>query len=153
MVGITIKTIGMDEVVKGLNTFGAEGDKALQRGIAWAAEETDKEAHKLLTGPKTPAGHYPGVNVKTGWLRDSLDFVPPGKTKSGGGLTWTAGTLQAKVYNSAQYSRVIHEGKGSSEKYGKRPFLTDALDKVLGGGLFTQHMSGEVDEALKESFG
>ena len=151
MISLNITVNGMDEIVIGLKAFGAEGYKALQKGLAWAAEETDKEAHKLLTGPKTP-GSYP-VTVKTGNLRRLLDFVPPGQTKTSGDLTWTAGPLQAKVYNSAQYSRVIHEGEGSSKKYGKRPFLTDALDKVMGGGLFAQHMSGELDEALKESFG
>ncbi len=77
----------------------------------------------------TDAGHYPGVPIRTGTLKKLLDWLDPGENKGG----FSAGPLEVVVYNSAGYASVIHQGTGSSAKFGARPFLTDALEKFNRG--------------------
>jgi len=80
----------------------------------------------------TDSGGYP-VPVRTGNLKRLLDFVDPGQSKSGGGSSFTAGHMEAIVYDSAEYASVIHQGTGSSAKFGKRAFIDDALAKFNQG--------------------
>lgn len=100
--------------------------KGMRTGFTKKSGETVN--FKLFTG----AGKYP-VPVRTGNLRRLLNFVEPGQTKSAGGVTVHAGPNEAIIYNSAEYSRVIHEGTGSSAKYGPRKYLLDALDRYKDG--------------------
>jgi hypothetical protein len=76
-------------------------------------------------------GSYP-VPVESGHLRRSLDFVPPGRSKTAGGQTFRAGRGEAVLFDSAEYSGVILDPKPgeSSHQYGPRPFLTDGLERV-----------------------
>lgn len=76
----------------------------------------------------TDSGGYP-VPVRTGNLKRLLNFVDPGQTKGTGGVSFTAGPLEAVVYDSAEYASVIRFGTGSSAKFGPRDYLTDAFDK------------------------
>jgi hypothetical protein len=91
----------------------------------------------------TDSGGYP-VPFRTGNLKRLLDFVPPGQSKG----DFSAGPMEAIVYNSAQYANVIHEGKGSSAKFGARPFLTDALNTFNQGGLIEATIEDEIHTAL-----
>jgi hypothetical protein len=76
-------------------------------------------------------GSYP-VPVETGHLRRSLDFVPPGRSKTAEGQTFRAGPGEAMLFDSAEYARVILDPKQgeSSHRHGPRPFLTDAIERV-----------------------
>jgi hypothetical protein len=78
------------------------------------------------------AGAYP-VPVRTGNLRRLLAFVSPGQTVSAGPFTIHAGSMEAILFNSAEYANVIHEGTGSSAKFGPRRYLIDALNKYKNG--------------------
>ncbi|MDO8282694.1 MAG: hypothetical protein Q7U10_08780 [Thermodesulfovibrionia bacterium] len=131
---------------------------AIQSGIEKATKKIHREAHKNLSGagaksritgkavkengkwkikgrkniPQSiPGGGWP-VPVRTGWLRQMLYFLLPGETSGNGGLTVTAGHFEGVVYNAAEYADVIHEGRGSSRKFGKRPFITQAANLNLG---------------------
>jgi hypothetical protein len=77
------------------------------------------------------SGGYP-VPVRTGFLRQALDWLKPGETKAGVADYFTAGPNEVVIYDSALYGNVIHEGKGSSAKFGARRFLTDALERFNG---------------------
>lgn len=50
----------------------------------------------------------------------------------------------AFIFNDRPYAKQIHEGEGSSQKFGRRPFLDDAVDAVdiLGG----------TEQAMRRSF-
>jgi len=115
---------------------------ASARGIREAAEGTFRIAHELLSGPGSKksrskgvsgsrAGSYP-VPVVIGHLRRMLGFVPPGQTKSKNGVSFTARGNESIVYNAAQYAEVIHEGRRSSQKYGKRRYIVDAFNRYGG---------------------
>ena len=127
-------TIQGDKVfIKGLSALMIDAPKAIDRGLTKAARGVYREGFKLLSGAgskksNTAAGGYP-VPVRTGDLRQLLDFVPPGKTKSNDAGSVTAAAHEAIVYDSAEYAKVIHDGKGSSEKYGPRPYITDGVEK------------------------
>jgi len=84
-------------------------------------------AFKILQG----AGAYP-VPVRTGNLRKSLFTVEPGRTVVNDSGSYQSGAFEAQVVASVKYARVIHEGRGSSKKFGPRPFLTDGF-KDFGG--------------------
>ena len=55
------------------------------------------------------------------------------------------------VYDSAEYSRIIHDGKGSSKKYGERPFITDALEDFDSGGGIAEAIEEEIDMEVGKS--
>lgn len=92
-------------------------------------------------------GSYPPVPVVTGHLRRYLNFIKPGESKSDNGYSFSAGPLEAIVYNSARYASVISEGTYSSEKYGPRPFDTDAVKNYDQGG----HIAAIIDEEVQKA--
>lgn len=90
------------------------------------------------------SGRYP-VPVRTGNLRRLLNFVEPGRSKTGkDGQTFTAGAMEAIVYNSAEYARVIHFSTGSSAKFGHRQYLFDALEKFNQGNRIAENIAEEI---------
>lgn len=89
-------------------------------------------------------GDYP-INVLTGWLRRSGGFVPPGRTRVSGKMSFTAGRNEAVLFNSALYSRVIHDGRHTSDKHGPRPFIEDAIRKVDGISILRAAMDKAVN--------
>lgn len=157
MLNLSVTISGDKVVIRGLQSIAAQMPKAVQRGLSQSAKGVHRAAFDFLSGPGgiyedrvskktgnawrkkvgiTPAGGYP-VPVRTGNLRRLLDWVPPGATKmskesktgKGSGASFTAGLMEAIVYDSALYGRVIHEGRGSSAKFGARPFLFDAFKR------------------------
>ncbi|MCK5021374.1 MAG: hypothetical protein KAS32_30460 [Candidatus Peribacteraceae bacterium] len=102
------------------------------------------------TEPINPglAGDYP-VPLYSGHLRRSMDIVLPGMSKAAGGDTFTAGENEVVIFNSAEYAGVIHEGGGSSEKYGRRAFLEDAINDYVGDGKSQAVVDNKVGEALR----
>lgn len=93
----------------------------------------------------TDSGGYP-VPVRTGNLKRLLDFVYPGQSKG----EFQAGPMEAIVYDSAEYARVIHAGTGSSAKFGKRAYLTDALAKFNESGGIAQAIENEIAVEIKK---
>ena len=151
MLSIQVKIEGDKVVIDGLRNLAASVPQAIAAGLFRAAMGVHREAFAKLSGPGlaesgVPGGAYP-VPVRTGWLRRMLDFVPPGASKSSGGLTFTAGALEAIVYNAAAYASVIHEGTHSSSKHGKRPFLTDGL-QAFGDAKIKDIMEDEIQKAI-----
>lgn len=146
---LTLDVKGLDVVIAGIKDLADEFPKAAKASLKRIAIEVHRESTDFLNGPASPAGAYP-IPVKTGHLKRSLDFLPPGKSKTVGGLTFRAGPLESKVYNSAQYSRTIHEGLDSSKKYGERPFLVDGFEEADKAGKINKILDEETDKALEE---
>jgi hypothetical protein len=91
------------------------------------------------------SGGFP-VPVRTGNLKRLLDFLDPGQSKEG----FSAGQNELVVFNSAEYARTIHEGTGSSAKFGGRPFLTRALETFNQGGQIAALIDNKVNTELKK---
>jgi len=87
------------------------------------------------------AGAYP-VPIRVGWLRRQLNWLKPGQSKDG----FFAGDLEIIEYDAAQYARVVHEGYGSSAKFGPRRYLTDALERFNKGA----RIAGAVEEKIQQ---
>jgi hypothetical protein len=172
MLNLNVTVSGDKVVIAGLREFSAEMPKAINRGLSNVAKGTYGFAFKWLSGPggvakkKTlvgpirgskgftkksgeqvnfkvfqGAGSYP-VPVRTGNLRSLLNWLQPGASKDG----FTAGPMEVIIYDSALYASVIHDGTGSSAKFGKRPFLTDAFNQFNQGA----GVAGAVEEEIQK---
>jgi hypothetical protein len=143
-----------DKIARDIGEMAFAVPGAAQRGLTRIVMKAHEEATKLLSGPgrkivrvrKTKRGgktrrrgqydmlggrpgSYP-VPVVMGNLRRLLGYVPPDRTVMSNNMSFSAGRFEALLFDSAEYGNVIHEGKGSSEKYGPRRFGVDALRKV-----------------------
>jgi hypothetical protein len=130
------------------------GSKGLSR------EVTSKKGTKYLKWEKRTspisAGGYP-VPIRTGNLRGRLNnahdslmaFLHPNESRTVGGNTFTTGDHEAMVFNAAEYAGVIHDGRGSSAKFGPRRFLTDALEAFNSGGKIKAVMEEEIEKLIK----
>ncbi len=107
----------------------------------WGAE--GKSHFQTFTSYEN-AGGYP-VPVRTGNLRGRLDFLFPGESKEG----FAAAANEGIVFDSAEYAATIHEGKGSSAKFGRRPFITDGLEDFDHGGRIVEIAGEETDKEMK----
>lgn len=148
----TVKIVGDRAVIEDTDRIERNYPEAMVRGMSRIIVGVNREAVKNLSGPgakksKTAAGGYP-VPVRIGHLRRSENFVLPGKTKTSNGLSFSAGRFGGIVYNTAEYSRVIHEGRGSSRKYGKRAYISDAVLKYDEGGKMIRVLDEEVSKDL-----
>jgi hypothetical protein len=74
-------------------------------------------------------GAYP-VPVLSGHLRRMLGMVMPGHTVASNGLSFSAGSDEGIVFNSAEYASVIHDGTRSSKRFGPRAYITDSFEAV-----------------------
>lgn len=175
-INVTIK--GDKIIFEGLDRFAQQIPGAVQKGLTDAVRGMHSEALALLNaaGAKgdystgkwkekdTPdaSGGYP-VPVRTGFLKRALHYLEPGQSKSFGNQTdfqtrkskkvvkdtMKVGDTEAMLYNTAEYAYVIHEGRGSSAKFGPRPFLTDALEKFNQGDKIKKIMEDEINKAIK----
>ncbi|MDP2167976.1 MAG: hypothetical protein Q8J64_06570 [Thermodesulfovibrionales bacterium] len=167
MLNLQVTIIGDKVVIAGLEKAMKEVPVAVREGLEEAARAILQEADKNLSGAGSkgtsewrtskksgkkymkwtkrkepiPAGGYP-VPVRTGHLQKWGNYAKPGESKTSNGITFKAGSNEAIVYNAAEYARVIHEGKGSSAKYGPRPFITDAVGKVDIAGIIEKKLAG-----------
>lgn len=165
-------TIEGDKVViDGLQGLEREIPKALQRGLSRAAIAIYRQAYQFLSGPgahretktsktgrqysrkiaDTASGGYP-VSVRTGWLRRELNWLKPGQTKEGELGQVTAGPFEAIIYDAAAYAMPIHEGIGSSAKFGPRKFITDAMELFNRGLGIQMVLRDEVHKAKVKAF-
>ncbi len=95
-------------------------------------------------------GSYPVPRI-TSNLLTRLAFVKPGETKTVNNYTFSAGRLEAIVFNAAEYASNIHDGTGTSEKYGARPYITDAVQNYDRGGRIVAVIEEEIQRAIDES--
>jgi hypothetical protein len=146
-----IVTVNGDKrLVQNLNTLAGGIEKAISRGLERIAKGIHSAAYEFLSGAgakesNVPAGGYP-VPVRTGHLRQMLDWLKPGESKSTGGMPVTAARNEAVIYDITEYAVPIHEGTGSSQKFGPRAYLTDGLRKFNTG----DRIAGIVKEEIAE---
>ncbi len=145
MLSINATIEGDKIVISGLREMQAEIPEALKRTLTRAAEGTHREAFDLLTGSAGSPGAYP-VPVETGNLRRLLDWLKPDARKG----EFKAGDLEAIVYDSAEYARTIHDGLGSSAKFGARPFITDGFERFNEGGKLAEIAAEEIENLAKD---
>jgi len=166
---ITISLEGDKLVIENLNAMPGKVQRLAGKGLKLVARGVHSNAMDYLNGPgskgeyittktgktrwqkrKTPipAGGYPPVPVRTGNLKRLLDFLDPGETFSNDKGSFTAGKTEIVVFDSARYARVIHEGLGSSAKFGKRPYLHDALQKFNAGDNIVHIVTREIEKGL-----
>lgn len=147
LLDVSVRVEGDKVVLEGLENY-SEGiqSRAIPAALKVIAGGTAREALNFLSGParglKTvtskggrqravsqgTAGGYP-VPRLTGNLRRLLSWIGPNTSKKG----FSTGPLEAMIFDSAEYARVIHEGSGSSAKFGPRPFLDDAFEAFNRG--------------------
>lgn len=144
---LDVKVIGDKVVVSNMTGLAGEMPNAIKRGVTRIAKGVHREAYAWLSGAAGAPGGYP-VPVRTGHLRRMLDWLQPGQSKTAEWGTVSAATNEAVVYDSAIYSDVIHEGKGSSAKFGPRQFLTDALERFNTGDRVTVILEQEVQKDI-----
>ena len=164
MLDIQVTLKGEKAFLTSLNRLDRNLPDAIERGLSNAAKSIFSEAHLFLDGAgakgeyssgrwkkrETPisSGGYP-VPVRTGHLKRSLNFLQPGESKNADGLTFTAGKMEAVIFDSAEYAGVIHEGRGSSAKFGPRSFLTDALEKFDQGRGIALKIEKEIHKEIR----
>ncbi|MCP4259090.1 MAG: hypothetical protein GY774_16515 [Planctomycetes bacterium] len=156
MLLVNAKILGDRVIIADIDRIGRRYPDAVVRGVGRIIIGVNKEAVKNLSGPGAKpkkgkkaigAGGYP-VPVRRGNLRRLENFVLPGRTKTTNGMTFGAGDMGGIVYNTALYSRVIHEGRGSSKKHGPRPYITDAVLSFDRGGKMVRVLDEEVSKEL-----
>jgi len=96
------------------------------------------------------SGGYP-VPVRTGHLRRSLDWLAPGDSKSGDLGTFKAGDDEVVIFDSALYAPAVFLGRGSSEKFGARDALRDALELFNHGGQIQQILGEEIRKEINKA--
>lgn len=170
MLDIKVTIEGDKVIIQNLEHIAGAIPSAIQRGIARAATGVFRRAQYFLhgsggasrqvrtdyagftkkTGEKvifrsySGAGAYP-VPTRTAGLLNALDWLYPGSSKTGkDGKIYAAQPNEAMVYDSALYANVIHEGLGSSAKYGPRRYLTDALEQFNQGARIVQIIEEEI---------
>ena len=150
MIGFNVVIDGDEELIKGLDSLEELLPSAIQDGLGDIIDRVHAAAIRRLQGPRRgvrtvrakKSGRQRTVALKpelagsdpiprvTGNLLRLLGSVKPGRSKTSRGLIFTAGPLEAILYDSARYASQISEGKGSSAKYGARPFEKDAVAEV-----------------------
>jgi len=162
MLNLRVDIDGDRVVVAGLQKLADDFPDAVDRGLTRAAKGIHRAAHSFLSGPgkkssNIPGGGYP-VPVRTGHLRRMLGYLPPNASKSKSSsrseeaaeerdrVGFSTGKHEAIIFNAAAYGEVIHDGRGSSAKFGARPFLTDALEAFNRG----KGVAGEIDDEIAE---
>ena len=134
-----------------LDGLAADLSKAVRRGLRKAVIGVFREADSLLAGSAANTGGYPVPNINDG-LKSHLDWLGPGDkitvpaddVTGRKAIEFKTGDMEAIVFDSAVYSTVIHDGRGSSAKFGPRQFLTGALQNFNRAGRFAQTIEAEI---------
>ena len=165
MLNITVKIENEKIILEGLNGFAEDiRAKAIPSALREIASGTAREAIRFLSGParglKTvkakgtgrqravsqgEAGGYP-VPRLTGNLRRLLQWLGPNRTIGSEGKSFSTGSMEAMIFDSAEYANVIHEGTGTSAAYGARPFLNDAFEAFNAGERVKRIVEEKIDE-------
>jgi hypothetical protein len=170
---ITVAIKGDRMIIDGLGKYMEEFPKAVQRGLERSGKAIHRGAYLWLSGAgakvkttgtavkengkwkikgrkdtkqSVASGNYP-VPVRTGHLRRNLSWLKPDETKSNEYGSVTAGPLQVIIYNPAPYARAIHDGTHTQKKFGRRPFLTDAMEAFNKGMGVQKAIEDELQKA------
>jgi len=178
MLAINVTISGDKVLVQGLNQFAAEMPGTIRKGLKKVVRAIHPLAMAFLngsggagrkaqiSGPSRGftkksgesvnfkpqllgAGGWP-VPVRTGNLKRLLDFVDPGGSLISNGVTFSAGNMEVVIFNSAEYAGAIHEGTGSSRKFGPRRFLDSAVSRFNIGNGIANTIEAEVSAAIKK---
>lgn len=146
MLDIQVTVSGDQVVISGLEKLAVDMPQPLQRGLTKIIRGTHQEALNWLNGAGAKSsnvapGGYP-VPARTGNLKQHLDFLEPGQSKAG----FSAGPLEAMEYDSAEYASVVHDGSGTSSKYGPRPFIDDGY--MAFSGNTTEILESELETQI-----
>lgn len=172
MLAINVKIDGEKIHIEGLERYSDNIHlKAIPRALRRTVKGSIVEALKLLEGPKRglktirakksgrqravaqkpeAAGRYPVPRV-TGHLKRQQDWLGPGRSKTANDITFATGPMEALMYNSAEHAGWIHEGKGSSAKYGARRFQDDAFKNFNSGGKVKNIFEEEIAKEAADS--
>jgi hypothetical protein len=154
MLDMRVDIQGDKVVLNGLGYLEKNLPKAAARGLSRIARGIHREAHENLSGAGAKAsnigaGGYP-VPVRSGHLRSCLDWLQPGESKTMDGANFTADKDEAMVFNAAAYGMAIHEGTGSSAKFGPRRYITDAAAQFLSDGKAVAILGDEIDREIRK---
>ncbi len=169
MLNIKVTIDGDKVIIAGLQSLSAVLKPVINTGLSKVAAGIYDAAYDWLSGPgglyetrtnksgktyrKKTGDYLPGqypVPVRTGWLRRMLYWLKPGTTKTHGDITITTGTLEAIVGNAAAYAETISEGKGTSARHGRRPYIEDGLKRFNAGNKMQHTIEYEIGKTLKE---
>jgi hypothetical protein len=172
---LNVRIEGNKALIDGLNRLAAAGvPKAVERGLVrigagvyrealyWLSGSggaskkartdyagfTNKSGKEVMFRSYQGAGGYP-VPKRTGHLSRQLDWLKPGESKSGDVGAFTAGKNEVVIFNSAGYADAIHEGKGSSAKFGPRRYMTDGLERFNAGDAMKRIMEEEISKEIE----
>jgi len=172
---LDVRIEGAAAIIQGLNRLAADGvPRAIDRGLVrigagvygevlyWLsggggaskktrtdyAGFTNKSGKEVMFRSYQGAGGYP-VPKRTGHLSQQLDWLKPGESKSGDVGAFTAGKNEVVIYNPSLYANAIHEGKGSSAKFGPRRYMTDGLERFNAGDAMKRIMEEEISKVIK----
>ena len=139
-------TTNAEELSRELKRVEKRIPKAVDEGLGRWAKRADAMAVKNLSGSgskyenakgkykrrkgRVAGGGYP-VPVRTGNLKQSQDYIVPGKSKAG----ITAQSGQAYLVNTAKYAVAVHDGRGQNKKFGPRRFALDAVNDTRDSGM------------------
>jgi len=170
MLDIHVSIEGHKVIIEGLSKYAHEVPGAIKKGLTRSAKGIYNDAFLYLSGPgakgiskevtskKTgkkylkwtkqfiPAGGYP-VPVRTGHLRRMLDWLKPGETKTNKYGAFRAGANEVIIYDPIPYAKPIHEGTWTQRRHGKRPFMTNALQKFNQGDRIKAILEEEIQKA------
>ena len=156
MLNISVTIENEKVILEGLEGFSEDiRTKAIPEALREIASGTAREAIRFLEGPKrglktvkakgsgrqraTPQGEAGGYPVpRFPVICAYYEMARPNRTTESEGLSFTTGPMDAVIFNSAGYASVIHEGMGTSAKYGERRYIDDAFevfnqgDKAIG---------------------
>ena len=154
MLNIKVNMKNETVVVDGMRDLASRFPDAVMRGLERSAAGIFSYAYKWLSGAgskksRIASGGYP-VPVRTGHLRRSLDWLAPGETKTGDLGTFSAGSDEVVIFDSAEYAPDIFLGLGSSQKFGPRDALRDALFLFDHGGNIQRVISEEIQKEINK---
>ena len=170
MLDIQVSIESHKVIIEGLNQLAGEFPQAIRTALERSAKGIHREAYAFLSGAgakgvskevtskrtgktylkwekrEVAAGGYP-VPVRTGWLRRMLDWLKPGESKTNDAGTFIAGPNEVVIYDSAIYANVIHEGRGSSAKFGPRRYITAGFERFNQGARIVSTIEEEIQKA------
>jgi len=132
---------GIRRIVKGVIALALKNLSGPRRGLKTVTAKSGRQR----AVPQKPelAGGYPVPRV-SGNLLKLLGWLYPGQSKTSNGYSFAAGPMEGLLFNSAEYSKIISEGLGSSADYGPRRFAADAFEAFNAGGKAADIMTEEI---------
>lgn len=154
MISVDVTSTGERVLVSGLTHAAAIMPNTVRGALTKVAIGVCRAAMDNLNGSvSSAAGSYPPVPVRTGNLKRLTWFLKPqstsGRNFSGDAdSTFSSPPFGIIVYNTAEYSKAIHDGTGSSARFGPRKFLTDALNTFNQGNQIANIINSDVNAEL-----